>query len=517
VRNWQIISLLLLACLAFSATCAGAADPATVLILVNDLVPPETGTGSIGASVYVGQYYAAQRGIPFSNIVHLSVRLACCDNDPKEWDSWNIDWQTFDTTIRTPVKSFLESNGLTATIKYIVPTYGIPVRTRLGAPYPAGLEPDFVSIDSFLAALYAGTDAPFLLNPYAVSQPAYSKNHFDQWQNPQGWPMYLVSRLDGPSAAVAAGLVDKAISAETTLGINDGIGYFDFQNNGNYPVPDGTMIGAYNLAAAHGLPAVLNDQSVSGDMIHSAPQALWAWGWYSGPADWDGYEFANGAVGAQLTSYTANNIRYLDTGTWVPLWLLAGITATWGATGEPYTSGYANGDNLLNHFWSGYNFGESAYLASPVLNWMMVFVGDPLYQPNVFLAAPPSPEQTPILTFSAQQDGYTYSGPLTLSAEVSPRVDGVQFQADGQDIGPELTQPPYVATFETNSDDNGPSLFTVKVRDCLGNILISDPVPIILYNAPAPDPQVVSDGSGGKAAVNGSIRASRRGGTAQRR
>ena len=54
-------------------------------------------------------------------------------------------------------------------------------------------------------------------------------------------------------------------------------------------------------------------------------------------------------------------------GGWVPLWLNAGISATWGATTEPYTSGYANGDGLFNKFWSGYNFGESAYMATPYL------------------------------------------------------------------------------------------------------------------------------------------------------
>src|SRR6516164_7270735 len=144
MRNCRIIGSLVLAGAALAITCAGATDPTKVLILVNDLVPPEDGTGSTGASIYVGQYYATRRGIPLSNIVHLSVRLACCDNDPKAWDSWNIDWQTFDTDIRTPLKSFLESNGLTTQIKYIVPTYGIPLRTRLGAPYPAGLEPDSV-------------------------------------------------------------------------------------------------------------------------------------------------------------------------------------------------------------------------------------------------------------------------------------------------------------------------------------------------------------------------------------
>ena len=145
--------------------------------------------GSTGASIY-----ATRRGIPF------------------------IDWQTFDTDIRTPLKSFLESNGLTTQIKYIVPTYGIPLRTRLGAPYPAGLEPDSVSVDSMLTTLYAGTDAPFLLNPYAVSQPAYSKDHFDQWQNPQGWPLYLVVRLDGPGATVATGWWTRRFQPKPRLG-----------------------------------------------------------------------------------------------------------------------------------------------------------------------------------------------------------------------------------------------------------------------------------------------------------
>src|SRR5204862_16168 len=83
---------------------------------------------------------------------------------------------------------------------------------------------------------------------------------------------------------------------------------------------------------------------------------------------------------------------------------------------------------------------------SPVLNWMMVFVGDPLYAPRIFERSPAPPEATPSLTFSAQQNGDTYSGPLTLSAEVSQEVAGVQFQADGYDVGPELTAPPYSAT-----------------------------------------------------------------------
>src|SRR6267154_3835878 len=120
---WRIISVAV-AGLCLIRHCNAATDPSTVLILVNDLVPPEAGTGSTGASIYVGEYYASRRGIPFSNIVHLSVPLACCSNDPKQWDSWNIGWDKFETYVRIPVKAFLESHGLKTKIKYIVPTYG---------------------------------------------------------------------------------------------------------------------------------------------------------------------------------------------------------------------------------------------------------------------------------------------------------------------------------------------------------------------------------------------------------
>src|ERR1700704_5690363 len=129
MMHWRIPALAV-ASLVLIGPCLAVTDPSTVLILVNDLVPPETGTGSTGASIYVGEYYATRRGIPFSNIVHLSVPLACCNSDPRHWDSWNVNWERFETYVRTPVRSFLESNGLTNKIKYIVPTYGIPVRIR---------------------------------------------------------------------------------------------------------------------------------------------------------------------------------------------------------------------------------------------------------------------------------------------------------------------------------------------------------------------------------------------------
>ncbi len=124
--------------------------------------------------------------------------------------------------------------------------------------------------------------------------------------------------------------------------------------------------------------------------------AMWVWGWYSTAPD--AYRFLPGAVGAQLTSYTAANIRlplkpdpkrasFNDDrwgGNWVPRMLEEGVTATWGAVDEPYANFYARGPNVFDHMWAGYNFGDSFYIAENALRWVMVAVGDPLYAPAAF-------------------------------------------------------------------------------------------------------------------------------------
>ena len=120
------------------------------------------------------------------------------------------------------------------------------------------------------------------------------------------------------------------------------------------------------------------------------------WGWYGGA--FDSYRFVPGAVGAQLTSFTALRIRtplnadpkmYSYTslrwgGNWVPRMLEQGVTATWGAVTEPYAVFYAPGGNVFDHLWAGYNFGDSFYIAQNAVRWVMVAVGDPLYSPRLF-------------------------------------------------------------------------------------------------------------------------------------
>ncbi len=375
--------MVLAALLCMVGCSRGAEDPSSVLILVNDDAMPEPGTGRKGASLYVGEYYASKRGIPKKNILKLHIKL-CCDDDLANSGNSEITWARFEEEIRQPVMKFLDKRGLRDDIHYIVPVYGVPVKMH-GTKWKQQGQ----SVDSFLASMNAMEDVFGLANPYRA-RAARETKRFRDWTNPYYWKMYIVARLDGPTATIAAGLVDKAIAAELTLKKSDGIGYFDYRHipccaGQPYFDADQTMINAYRLTKENGYEAVLNDQTLTkGEMIHKAPKTLWAWGWYSGPTAWEGYRFVPGAVGAQLTSYTASSIRTFPLGAWVPIWLRAGITATWGATSEPQATGYAMGDDLLRHFWNGYNFGESAYLSTPYLQHMMVFVGDPLYSPKIF-------------------------------------------------------------------------------------------------------------------------------------
>jgi uncharacterized protein (TIGR03790 family) len=375
-RVYSILLIVLLAGLGYSAP---PTDASAVLLVVNDSTPPEPGTEGKNAGQYVADRYAAARGVPPGNIVHIRTRMACCDSNPQAWDSWNIGWQDFVSSVREPIKAFLADRKLTRKIQYIVPTYGVPSHI---SSHPLGA--NGLSVDSMLSIMntpyadYFNIQNP-LFDPNPDRMPRPDRNVFRS-------PFYYVARLDGPNAVIAAGLVDKALQAEKGISRRSGTGYFDWRHltspdDGYYPA-DQTMVRAYDLCVQEGMSCSLNDQSLTGGLIASAPNTLWAWGWYSGPTVNDVYTFVPGAVGAQLTSYTANSIRSAKPGAWVPLWLERGITATWGATAEPYVTGYAVGDCLLSRLWNGYSFAHAAYLASPTLGWMMVFVGDPLYSPR---------------------------------------------------------------------------------------------------------------------------------------
>ena len=59
-----------------------------------------------------------------------------------------------------------------------------------------------------------------------------------------------------------------------------------------------------------------------------------------------------------------------------------GITATFGAVNEPYVAGMPEYDQFFLYLLQGGTYGEAAYESTVVGQWMMVWVGDPLYRPR---------------------------------------------------------------------------------------------------------------------------------------
>lgn len=416
--------------LLLSALGFGAINPNRVLVIVNDAMPAETGTGGVGASLYVAQQYIAARGIPSANIFHVTTNTS----------QVMVYTSEYLPNIETPLTAYLDASGglMRKQILYIVTTYGVPLRVL-------GLT-ETVAVDSLIAGMYApvktntGTLQGLTVNPYFIPVPAAANQlayvswvpipntvywtaptaplRFQEWadqrENAALWKMFAVSRLDGPSALLAKGLVDKAIAAEVTLRPSSGTAYWDWRGTINasdsdyLPTDTWTRDGGVT-SFNKGFTTYLHRQTVenfpddvlpswSAVTVHiggtlAATNSLFGWGWIF-QALQGMYAWVPGAIGGHMISCTGVNIRTPNTvddpaGTsdrwgcnWVPRMIEDGITATWGTTDEPFPRYHAQGLDVFNYFTSGYNFADSFTLSQPILRWTVFAVGDPLYQPK---------------------------------------------------------------------------------------------------------------------------------------
>lgn len=367
-------------------------NPSTVLVVYQLNSGPEAGTGTVDASRWVAQYYITKRNIPSSNLLGIASHIdncggpGCPNANMAHGDSTGIwggsagpaSMALLQSEILGPIQAFISAHP---NIKYIVPVYGVPVTVAGSVNYGT------LSIDTILAGMQLGQTADGIANPYYSGAQALPP-HIDVSTS----KVLIVSRIDAPTAALAAALVDKAIAGESGI---KGAGWFDYNSVAGWAGGGGaTFTAAYNYCGMIMPVQVcnLNDQVKTGGMIgdptntvyHSAPMTAWAWGGYN-PYD-DGsqakaYTFVPGAVAASMNSNSAVTIRRPTPGAFTYWFLLNGATATWGAVNEPYSPYYTRGDMLLWRLWKGYTFGEACISATQQLNWMVTCVGDPLYRP----------------------------------------------------------------------------------------------------------------------------------------
>jgi uncharacterized protein (TIGR03790 family) len=348
-----------------------------VAIVINDLSPD---------SQRIGEHYARTRGLPAANVLRIQTSV----DDA-------IERSAYVTTIEQPIAKAIRRAGLQDRILYLVLTKGIPLRI-IGA---TGLNGTQASVDSELALLYrrltgqivetAGPlDSPYFLGMRDIKE-ARPFTH-------QEHDIYLVTRLDAFTAAEAIALIDRAQTPRT-----DGRIVLDQRAGGTMSqTGDEWMERAAERLAAQGQGSrVTLEKTAKAARAADAVLGRYAWGAIDPEQQTrrTGMTFAPGAIAANLASFDARTFRPPPE-TWQPSsstdrasWfegatdgligdlIREGVTGASGQVGEALIRGAVRPDILFPAYLAGFTLAEAFYLATPVLSWQTVIVGDPLTAP----------------------------------------------------------------------------------------------------------------------------------------
>jgi uncharacterized protein (TIGR03790 family) len=351
----------------------------------------------------VAEYYARARQVPKNQVFGFALTT-----------NEEMSRLEFRDMLQIPLARRLESDGLwrfasftnaptngqpnrvirrvaASKIRYAVLCFGVPLKISpdpdLSEPVNTNLPPQFrrdeAAVDSELAWLPLIEMKPPLAGP--MQNWAYGATNTATLNPTNG--IMLVARLDGPTADIARGLVDKALQAE-----RDGLwgrAYFDARgltaSQTNYWLGDEWILGAAQISRALGFETVVDDKPETFPADFPMSQiALYA-GWYAGdacgPFQLPKVEFMPGAFAYHLHSFSAVTLRSASQG-WCGPFLAKGAACTMGCVYEPYLSLTPNVAMFLERLTIGqFTFGEAAWAAQPALSWQTTVVGDPLYRP----------------------------------------------------------------------------------------------------------------------------------------
>ena len=355
---------------------------ASVVVVYNTEMPE---------SKQVADHYAERRHVPAGQVFGFKLPVTETMTRPEYIEQLqNPLWQRLETNKLFVFSASGSPRRLEeSTIRYAVLCYGVPLKilhdpalVEPGAEkIPLELRRNDAAVDSQLALLPVLESKPAWTGP--LDNPAYGATNASLLQPAKG--LLMVARLDGPSAAIARGLVDKAMDAETN-GLW-GRAYFDARGltNGTYQMGDDWIRGAAAICRRLGFETELDNSPATFPAGFPMSQIAFYAGWYdgavSGPFTLPKVEFMPGAFAYHLHSFSAQSIR-TTTGHWVGPLLHKGATITMGCVEEPYLSGTPDVSSflgLLIYFRT--TFGEAAYASQKVLSWQTTVVGDPLYRP----------------------------------------------------------------------------------------------------------------------------------------
>jgi uncharacterized protein (TIGR03790 family) len=349
----------------------------------------------MSGSKEVADHYAARRHVPEKQVIGLKLTTGETMSRAEYRDQ-----------LESPLLNFLETEKLwrvepaaggadsgasrvtEAKVRYAVLCYGVPLRIAEDGTLK---EPSAERLPENVRRNGAAVDSELCLLPWLephrrlagfIRNPFYGASNAALLDPTNG--LMLVARLDGPDAAIAGALVDKAMEAESN-GLW-GRAYFDLRGGTESSVKkgDGWIGFAAMAASAYGFETVVDEKPETFSPGFPMSQiALYA-GWYdahvSGPFTQPTVEFMPGAFAYHLHSFSARTLRSRNTNWCGPL-LADGATATMGCVDEPFLDGTPNVGIFFGRWLAGFTFGEAAYASQLLVSWQTTVIGDPLYRP----------------------------------------------------------------------------------------------------------------------------------------
>ena len=343
----------------------------------------------------LAEYYGKQRGIPPRQIIGLDCPL-----------QEEISRLQYQTTMEKPLRQIFESeawwtvqtnadgqSSVSANqIRFVALIRGIPLKIKTTIPPPVPNEPvpprpnggdpidsrDEASVDSEIALLGAFRSDHFgiINNPFFRRFSTIS----DASINPG---LMLVCRLDAPTPETVRKMIDQSLLAEKQ-GLY-GWAYIDRRSiiDAGYRQGDDWLANVATDCWNKGIPVILDNRPEVLPRGFPVTEAALYYGWYAGKAPGTAMgspQFQPGAVAVHIHSYSASTLRNPQSKWCAPL-LTSGAAATLGNVYEPYLALTSNLDIFNGRLLEGFNLAESGYMSMPVLSWMGVIIGDPLYRP----------------------------------------------------------------------------------------------------------------------------------------
>ena len=348
-------------------------------------------------SIAVANYYQAARGIPNANMCAVPAP----GNNPASGYRMleETDWVTY---FKTPIQACLTTVG-PANILYIVLAYVNNYQIHYSEGNPVGP----YALDSFIADIWDQTETDanaWAAYQHGVVQGYYTANNVSTGNYPPVQTMvqyraanptsliYAVFRLDGATPAIAEAQVSNAIATENAGGVQ-GQACLDARSTTTTP---GSMDGALYQASVFARQASLTVTLDQNDaQFGTAPAqltclnaALYS-GWYALAQYNDAFGlWPMGAVGWHIDSGSMMDPRSGLSAPWGPAAIARGITATSGSVAEPLTTGLVQPDGAFHDLLYGANLGDAFLRNTRFLKFVIINVGDPLYQPYIARVIP---------------------------------------------------------------------------------------------------------------------------------